>query len=260
MTIHYKNIRTLLTEGFRAEELRSFCLYEPGFKPVYNQLAQNTGKTSIIDLLIEHADNKELFNPLLGWAKEQSPNKYKKYQPYGLTPFVTSSSDNPKEFKKPDPAPQKSTTLPLVFVSYSHRDEEEKEMVVSHLNLLKRAKLIDLWVDDRIEGGADWQADIEAAIAKANIAILLISANFLNSDFILGEEIPAFLERRESEGLIVFPVIARACKWDIFEWLAKMNVRPKNARPIWSGTKSQIEADLAKIAAEVAEIAKKKRP
>lgn len=149
-------------------------------------------------------------------------------------------------------------TKPLVFVSYSHRDEQEKEQLITHLSLLKRANLIDLWVDDRIEGGADWQTEIKAAVDRASVAILLITANFLNSDFILGDEVPAFLERRESEGLTVFPVIARDCKWSVFDWLARMNVRPKNARPIWSGTESQIDADLAKITEEVANIVKRK--
>ncbi|MBN1221013.1 MAG: toll/interleukin-1 receptor domain-containing protein [Anaerolineae bacterium] len=146
---------------------------------------------------------------------------------------------------------------PVVFVSYSHRDEVEKEQLVSHLKVLERAGVIELWVDDRIAGGADWAQEIKQAIARANVAILLISANFLTSDFILGEEVPAFLQRRQSEGLTVFPVIARACAWDSFDWLAQMNVRPKNARPIWSGTSGQIDEDLSAIAKEVATAAKK---
>jgi hypothetical protein len=146
---------------------------------------------------------------------------------------------------------------PVVFVSYSHKDEVEKEQLVGQLKVLEMAGVIKLWVDDRIEGGADWTQEIEEAIASASAAILLISANFLTSKFILGEEVPAFLKRRQNEGLTVFPVIAKPCAWDAFDWLQKMNVRPKNGRPIWSGTPSQIEADLATIVKEVADMVKK---
>ena len=145
----------------------------------------------------------------------------------------------------------------VIFVSYSHRDEELKEQLVSHLKVLERAGIIELWVDDRIAGGADWAEEIKQAIARANVAILLISANFLTSDFILGEEVSAFLERRKNEGLTIFPIIAKACAWDEFDWLARMNVRPKNARPIWSGTGGQIDEDLSAIVKEVANVVKK---
>jgi hypothetical protein len=72
--------------------------------------------------------------------------------------------------------------------------------------------------------------------------------------------VPAFLSRRKNEGLTVFPVIARACTWNAFDWLARMNVRPKNARPIWSGSGSQIDEDLSAIAKEVVDVAKKSKP
>ncbi len=148
-------------------------------------------------------------------------------------------------------------TKPLVFISYSHQDEAEKTNLVTHLDVLKKAGLIELWLNDRIEGGADWEAEIKQAIVRANVAVLLISANFLTSDFILGAEVAAFLQRRESEGLTVFPVIAKACAWEACDWLAKMNVRPKNGRPIWNGPNSQIDEDLSKITREIKAIVKK---
>ncbi len=146
------------------------------------------------------------------------------------------------------------TTRPTVFVSYSHKDEKEKDALVAHLGVLDSADLIDLWSDDRINAGADWEAEIRLAIAKAQVAILLISANFLTSQFILRREVPEFLKRRDQEGLTVFPVIAKACAWKKVEWLAKMNVRPKNGQPVWSDGGSHVDIDLAAIAEEVAKI------
>jgi hypothetical protein len=148
-------------------------------------------------------------------------------------------------------------TQPLVFISYSHKDEAEKDQLLAHLGVLQQAGLVEVWNDDRIGTGADWESEISRAMAQAKVAVLLISANFLTSDFILRQEVPALLKRRDGEGLTVFPVIARACAWEEVEWLRKMNVRPKNGRPIWGSADSRVDEDLAAIAAEVAAIVKK---
>jgi formylglycine-generating enzyme required for sulfatase activity len=82
----------------------------------------------------------------------------------------------------------------------------------------------------------------------------LVSANFLASDFILQQEIPALLQRRQQEGLIIFPVIAKACAWRTVNWLANMQVRPRNGQPVWSGSDSQVDTNLASLAEEVAQL------
>src|SRR5262245_10381468 len=124
-------------------------------------------------------------------------------------------------------------TQPIIFISYSREDEREKDELLTHLGVLQREGSISLWSDGQIGAGADWKQEISEAIAQARVAILLISANFLNSDFILDKEVPILLKRRKSEGLIVFPVIAKACAWNKVNWLTEINVRPQNGRPIW---------------------------
>src|SRR5262245_29504783 len=145
-------------------------------------------------------------------------------------------------------------TQPIIFISYSHEDESEKDELLTHLGVLQREGSISLWSDDQISVGADWKQEISEVIAQARVAILLISANFLNSGFILGEEVPILLNRRKSEGLIVFPVIAKACAWRDVKWLTEIHVRPKNGKPIWSASNRQVDEDLTAIAEEVAEI------
>lgn len=76
------NIRTLLTEGFTGEELRRMCYDVPDFRPVYNNLVQSTGKSMIIDMIIEHAEQKLLMEELLDWARECNPNRYDRHKPY----------------------------------------------------------------------------------------------------------------------------------------------------------------------------------
>ncbi len=143
-----------------------------------------------------------------------------------------------------------------VFISYSRKDEQEKDALLNHLGILQHTGLIDLWSDDRIGAGADWEEEISHAMEQASVAILLITANFLNSEFILRQEIPKILARRQHEGLIVFPVIAKSCAWNTVDWLTQMNVRPRNGTPVWGGEFSRVDSELAAIAEEVATIVK----
>lgn len=83
-------IRTLLTEGFTAEELRRFCYDTADFRPVYDQLAGNMGKADLIDRLLEHAEKKVLIEKLLTWTRKCNPVRYEQYQP-----FDNSSKVNP---------------------------------------------------------------------------------------------------------------------------------------------------------------------
>ncbi len=149
-------------------------------------------------------------------------------------------------------------TQAVVFISYSRKDEVEKDKLVSHLGVLQGAGLVDIWHDDRIGAGQDWQVEINLAIAQAKIAILLITANFLNSRFILGAEAPELLRRRQSEGLVVFPIIARACAWRAVDWLRDMNVRPKNSVPVWSDGGIHVDEYLSGIAEEISVVVQKR--
>ena len=145
-------------------------------------------------------------------------------------------------------------TKPTVFISYSHKDEAWKDRLVTHLGVLQQEGILDVWDDRRIGAGEDWYQKIEEAIAKASVAVLLVSADFLTSKFIRSKEIPDLLERRDEEGLRIFPVIIKPCAWKHVKWLKKMNLRPKDGRPIQGGSDFQVETDLAAIAEEIAGI------
>lgn len=79
---NFKNIRVLLTEGFSDEELRHLCFDVPAFRPVHSQLAKGSGKSEIIQRLLEYVEQKDLIEILLDQAKERNPAKYQTYQPY----------------------------------------------------------------------------------------------------------------------------------------------------------------------------------
>ena len=143
-------------------------------------------------------------------------------------------------------------TAPTVFISYSHKDEEWKDRLVTHLGVLQQEGLLGVWDDRRIEVGADWYPEIERAMQAASVAVLLVSANFLTSQFIIGEEVPRLLQRRAQQGVRIFPVIVKPCAWKQVSWLSRLQVRPRDGRPLSGGTEYQIDVDLAAIAEEIA--------
>src|SRR2546425_10101985 len=87
-----------------------------------------------------------------------------------------------------------------VFVSYSHKDQRWLDRLHVHLKPLERQGLVELWDDTRIAAGTIWRSEIKQAIDTAQVAVLLISADFLASDFIAADELPPLLRRAESAG------------------------------------------------------------
>lgn len=138
-----------------------------------------------------------------------------------------------------------------VFISYSHRDESWKDRVVAHLRVLAKRSDIDVWDDRAIGAGEDWKTRIQEAIDRADTAILLISADFLISPFILEEEVVRILARRRADGLRVIPVIVHPCAWTAVEWLQSIQARPKDARPLSAAPAHEAESDLAALALEI---------
>ncbi|HEY6897786.1 MAG TPA: TIR domain-containing protein [Rhodocyclaceae bacterium] len=140
-----------------------------------------------------------------------------------------------------------------IFISYSHQDEAWKDRLVRQLGVLATEGL-ETWDDRRISGGDDWQPEIEQAIANCDVALLLISAHFLTSQFILGKEIPPLLQRREQQGIRVIPVIISPCQWTRVTWLKSIQARPKDGKPLTGMNDHDAEAALCDLTGEVAEL------
>ena len=104
--------------------------------------------------------------------------------------------------------PQSRTVRNQVFVSYSHADEEYLKRLRVHLGLLERRN-IKIWTDKDIAPGMKWQDEITNALARTKVAVLMISTDFLNSDFITSQELPPLLAAAQSEGVEILPVIVK---------------------------------------------------
>src|SRR5437764_1491562 len=94
---------------------------------------------------------------------------------------------------------------PTVFVSYSRKDEPWMNRLVEKLRDLEPQGDFQVWDDRKIHAGSKWLPEIQQAICRAVVAVLLISEDFLNSRVIQEEEVPRLRERM-AEGLRVIPV------------------------------------------------------
>jgi hypothetical protein len=102
---------------------------------------------------------------------------------------------------------------PNVFVSYSHSDREYLDRLLVHLKPLEKDGLIDLWLDTRLRAGDRWKKEIEKSLNRTNVAILLVSADFLASDFITDNELPPLLKNAEEKGVRIVPLIVKPCRF-----------------------------------------------
>jgi TIR domain len=93
-----------------------------------------------------------------------------------------------------------------VFVSYSHKDYDARDQLQRFLRPLERDGLIDDWVDTRLEGGDEWRAEIERALAESTVAVVFISQDFIASEFIFTQELPYILAAVHAGKLTVIPV------------------------------------------------------
>jgi hypothetical protein len=109
--------------------------------------------------------------------------------------------------------PKTETEINSVFISYSHKDTEFLNRLLVHLQPLQNEGLIDFWADTKIKAGDKWRNEIEEALKRARAAILLVSADFLASEFIVKNELPPLLDKAEMEGTRIIPVIIKPCRF-----------------------------------------------
>jgi hypothetical protein len=95
-----------------------------------------------------------------------------------------------------------------VFVSYSHKDKKWLDELKVQLKPLVRERRVRLWADTDIQAGL-WPDQIRDAIASMKVAVLLVSPEFLASDFIAANELPPILRKVKREGALVLPVLVR---------------------------------------------------
>lgn len=106
-----------------------------------------------------------------------------------------------------------TNNLVEVFYAYASEDETWVLELEKHLSLLKRQKFISTWHPRLIKAGEDWQRVTETHFQNASIILLLISPDFLASDYCYGTEMKQALEREREKGVCVIPILLRPVDW-----------------------------------------------
>jgi hypothetical protein len=142
------------------------------------------------------------------------------------------------------------------FVSYSHKDEEMRDQLEIHLAMLKREGIIDVWHDRRILAGDDLDDEISAALEEAVVILLLVSPDFLASDYCYKREMGRALQRHDAHEARVIPVILRACEWQRAP-IGKLRATPTDGKPIrkWPDIDEAFQVVVRDIRAAVGEVA-----
>lgn len=120
-----------------------------------------------------------------------------------------------------------------VFVSYSHEDEDLKTELLKHLAPLERLGQIDAWHDRKIKAGEEWDKVISKSLEGADIILLLVSIDFINSKYCYDIELEAALERHAKQLARVVPIILRNCLWQHTSF-AKLPALPPDAKAVCS--------------------------
>ena len=138
-----------------------------------------------------------------------------------------------------------------VFISYSHRDARWLERLQVYLAPLERRGRIRRWDDTLITPGQQWEREIGTALERTRVAILLVSADFLASDFIARVELPHLLGIAEDGGTLIIPVVLDHCNFERCAELAQFQSINSPARPLETLSEPECKAVLARLAAAV---------
>ncbi len=145
-----------------------------------------------------------------------------------------------------------------LFYSYAHADEALRRKLEAQLAALRRAGLIIEWHDRMIQPGQKWAAAIDRNLAEADVILLLVSSDFINSDYCWSVEMTAALAREKRGEAIVVAVILRPCQWQLTTF-ADLQAIPTNGEPVTSRSWASEDEAFNDVAAQIGGLVTKLR-
>lgn len=143
---------------------------------------------------------------------------------------------------------------PRVFISYCRTGDGPvwKSALVRALHVFEQHHLLDAWHDGKIRDGSLWNDDIKHAIKNAKVAVILLTREALESEYILETEFPLLRERRQQSKLTIFPVICEPCSWNDHAWLRATQI-PNKSDPLSRLSRTAQDHVFRKLATDIAE-------
>jgi replicative DNA helicase len=142
-----------------------------------------------------------------------------------------------------------------IFYSYSHKDEMLRASLETHLSIMKRQGIIEEWYDRKVIPGTDWETEISANLEAADIVLLLVSPDFVASDYCYGRELRRALERYELGQARIVPIVIRPVDWQ-HALFRHFQALPQDGKPVtgWANADEawlDITLGLRKVVEEV---------
>lgn len=160
------------------------------------------------------------------------------------------------------------TAKPVIFISYSHKDEPERtpegdiywlREIQSYLAPAANSTF-ELWSDEELEGGADWEKEIKEKLAVCDICVLFVSRHSLGSKYVIEVEIETIRERqRKGHNVQIYPIVLSPFPQSAAPAsLLALNLRPRLDKPLSGFSRHERGVEISKIADEIVASLKKK--
>lgn len=140
-----------------------------------------------------------------------------------------------------------------VFIAYSRENSDLRLRLDKHLSGLKRRKYINTWFDGLIEPGSEWEKEIDSELSRADIILLLISADFIASDYCFDVEMKKAISRHEKGDAVIIPIILHPCDWSELPF-SKIQGLPQNGKAVSSDYWTSSEVAFSEIAKSIKSI------
>lgn len=203
---------------FRDLKVRVFDFYEAESKAIF---LDEIEKQLSVDLK-NHRNSHHNGQPGVDCQYENNAEKLLFYihQEIDTLPLVArqKNKSNPRQIRN------------KVFISYSQKDKDFLYDIQRHFKPF--SQLIDLWDDTKITPGQRWKEEIKNAIDQTKVAILLVSTDFLGSDFISTDELPPLLKAAEENGAVILILILKPCYFEAFAELNQYQTVNPPSNPI----------------------------
>lgn len=210
---------------------------ETGSKAVQLLNSQGITRLDVVNFLAHGIKRKE--------TSVSAEDAFKEFAYYQEISNDFLLNDGTKSFKR---VTNKQLRL---FISYSHSDADCLQRLLVHLKPLERAGLIDCWSDLKIRAGDKWKHELTENLEHAAVGILLISADYLASDFIINDELPPLLIKAEAKGIRIIPVILEPCGFHRYPVLQSFQALNDPRAPLLGLNRIQREVIYDRIAEEV---------
>ena len=140
-----------------------------------------------------------------------------------------------------------------LFISYSHQDRKWLDKFTPNLKVLADNNQLTIWDDTKIKSGAKWQDEIQKALSTAKVALLLVTPDFLASEFINNVELPELFNAAEKRGLTILWVAVKSSMYED-TYIAKFQSANNPSKPLASLTTAKAEHEIVQICKKVKEV------